>query len=71
MAISTEAATRQKVSERDSLNLAAGVKVWRTRHFNTVDEAIQYANVNPAQQAGEFVVTDSPQGGGVDGCYFF
>jgi hypothetical protein len=70
MAVSTEQATRQKISERDSLNLAAGVKVWRTLHFNTVSEAIQYANVNPAQQAGEFVVTDSPQGG-VDGCYFF
>ena len=53
-----------------ALAAAPAVKIWRFFHFNTAAEAANFANLPPAQQAGEFVVTDDPAGG-FDGFYFF
>jgi len=67
---STPASTDEKQARREALSLAAGVKVWHFVHFADAASAIAYANVAPAQQAGEFVFSDA-ETGGVDGAYFF
>lgn len=49
---------------------AAPGAIWRVEDFPTTADAVNFANVNPAQQGGEFGVTDDPAGG-VHGYYFF
>ena len=65
---SREELTRVKQAAR--ANAAPAVQVWQLFHFNTASEAVNFANIQPAQHAGEFGMTDS-DGGGVDGYYFF
>lgn len=70
MAVSQEQMTREKTKRRDTLRLLPGVKVWHLFHFATAQEAVDFAQVPPAQLGGEFGMTDSDRGG-VDGYYFF
>jgi hypothetical protein len=65
---SPEELTRAKQAAREGA--APAVKVWRLVHFGTAAQAVSFANINPAQQAAEFGMTDSDSGG-VDGYYFF
>ena len=44
--------------------------IWRIVDFPTTADAVNFANVPPVQQGGEFGVTDDPAGG-VHGYYFF
>jgi hypothetical protein len=50
--------------------LAGPGAVWRIVDFPTTADAVNFANVPPVQQGGEFGVTDDPAGG-VHGYYFF
>ena len=70
MAVSMEQRTKEKTGRRDALRLLPGVKVWHLFHFSNAQEAVDFAQVPPAQLAGEFGMTDADRGG-VDGYYFF
>ena len=70
MAVSQEQMIREKTGRRETLRLQPGVKVWHLVHFATAQEAVNFAQVPPAQLGGEFGMTDSDRGG-VDGYYFF
>jgi hypothetical protein len=59
-----------KAAHKAPLAAAAAGAVWRAIDFPTVADAVNFANVPPAQQGGEFGVTDDPAGG-VHGYYFF
>jgi hypothetical protein len=59
-----------RAKEAARADAVPAVKVWRLVHFGTAGQAVNFANINPAQQAGEFGMTDSDSGG-VDGYYFF
>ena len=64
-------ADQQAMSAHKASLVGAGAgAIWRTVHFSTVAAAINYANLPPAQKAGEFGVTNDPAGG-VQGYYFF
>ncbi len=64
------AAPEAKAAQKAALAGAAPGAIWRVVDFPTVAAAVNFANVAPAQQGGEFGVTDDPAGG-VHGYYFF
>jgi hypothetical protein len=64
------AADPQAMAAHKASLVASGGAIWRMVSFPTVAAAVNYANVAPAQQAGEFGVADDPAGG-VQGYYFF
>jgi hypothetical protein len=72
--MSQEDLERAKATARDTFlgppAAAPGVKIWRLFHFATAADAVNFANISPVQVAGEFGVTDDPNGG-FDGYYFF
>jgi hypothetical protein len=67
MAKSKQELARQKTAAR----AADPAAIWRLFNFQTITEAIDFANVDPAQKGGEFGVTNDLIGGGVAGFYFF
>jgi len=65
---SQEELARRKAAQ---VGVTPGAKQWRTfTGFATVEDAVNFANVEPAQQAGEFGVAVDPSAG-VTGYYFF
>ncbi|WP_329219433.1 hypothetical protein OG352_23100 [Streptomyces sp. NBC_01485] len=42
--------------------LRSGVKTWHTLSFSTMDEAVNFINLDPPQQAGEVCFSFSPNG---------
>jgi hypothetical protein len=57
-------------AHKASLVGSGGGAIWRVLSFPTVADAVNFANLPPAQQAGQFGVVDDPAGG-VQGYYFF
>jgi hypothetical protein len=64
------AAPADHAAHKASLLAAAPGAIWRAVNFSTVAAAVNFANIQPAQQAGEFGVADDPAGG-ITGYYFF
>jgi len=54
----TAAPPEAKAAHKAPLAAAAAGAVWRAIDFPTVADAVNFANVAPAQQGGEFGVTD-------------
>jgi hypothetical protein len=65
-----KAAQSAQAAQKAALPAASPGAIWRLVNFPNVAEAINYANLAPAQKGGEFGVTDDPAGG-VHGYYFF
>jgi hypothetical protein len=67
----TQQARREELAKDKTAQVAPGVKIWRhATGFATVAEAVEYANLEPAQQAGEFGVAVDPTEG-ITGYYFY
>ena len=73
-------ATKEELAELNAAKAPAGAlapalagpeAIWRSANFPTVSAAVDFANVQPVQQTGEFGVSDNPNGDGVTGYYFF
>jgi len=73
MASQEAQARREELAKHKAAQVVLGVKIWRHwtgPPFATVAEAVDYANEDPPQQAGEFGVAVDPTGV-ITGYYFF
>jgi hypothetical protein len=66
-----ENAVQAPAAHKSALHAASTTgPIWRTVHHADAAAAAAYANLAPAQTAGQFCATDN-ENGGVDGFYFF
>ena len=71
MAQDKQARAAEHKRQKAALRAADPNAIWRFVRFATMEDAVNFANVDPVQKGGEFGVTNDLIGGGVAGFYFF
>jgi hypothetical protein len=71
MAQGKQARAAEHKRQKEALRAADPNAIWRFVRFATMEDAVDFANVDPAQKGGEFGAAPDPAGGGIGGYYFF
>jgi hypothetical protein len=71
MAQDKQARAAEHKKQKAAIRAANPNAIWRLVNFPTMEEAVDFANVDPAQKGGEFGAAPNPVDGGIGGYYFF